>query len=415
MPLEIVPYQPQHEAAVAEFNARARAHDAPFTLSKTPQSEWLPNIPGRAVRREFFLALDGCAVRGGFTLRRQEFLLRGKIAEIANYQGPLSEGIWDRRFMMVGVQMLRAALRDQPLLYALGMGGPAQPLPRLLSMSGWSMTLVPFHFKVLRAAAFLRNIQPLRTTPWRARLLDFASAMGAGEAIRAWQWHRSATPCARQLNFSAPTGAAKINRTRPWFRSADSQRLKDCTCTAVSEFGAWAEEVWKNARLASIAAPEPDPLSLTAWEPCHFGAVRDRTAQNVLFGDGNPANIILRCLDAGADIGWAVVRSTQMRGDQYFGNMRLGSIVDCLAVPDQEYAVIALATEHLRGLASDLIVSNQMHSEWRQGLRFNGFLDARSNFLFATSPALTAALGGEDYPPASIHINRADGDGPIHL
>ena len=81
----------------------------------------------------------------------------------------------------------------------------------------------------------------------------------------------------------------------------------------------------------------------------------------------------------------------------------------------EEFAVVALATEHLRRLGSDLVVTNQMHLEWMIALKHAGFLSTRSNFLFATSPELTAALGGPNYSPAGIHFNRADGDGPIHL
>ncbi len=370
MALEIIAYRPEHEPAVAAFNARAIEHRAPFCLSKTAIAAWLPKVAGGRFYREFFLALDGGEVRGGFTLRRQEFLLRGKVTAVANYQGPLSEGIWDRRFMMAGVQMLRAALRDQPLLYALGMGGIDQPLPKLLATAGWSIALVPFHFKVLRASAFLRNIRPLRATPARARLMNLAAASGLGAAaVQAFQWLRT-------------------KRRRP----------ADAGCTVVSDFGAWADDVWEKTR------------------PVYsFTAIRDRTAQNILFGDGNPHNLLLRCTRSGADIGWAVVRSTQMRGDQYFGDMRLGSIVDCLAVPGEEFAVTALAIKHLRALASDLVVTNQMHSAWNLALREAGFLSTKSNFLLATSPQLTDALGGSDFSAAGLHFNRADGDGPIHL
>src|SRR3954467_13558740 len=109
MPLEIVSYSSEHTAPVAAFNERVPAQGAPFELSKSPLAEWLPKGDGARVWREFFLALDGADVRGGFTLRRQEFWLRGAVVPGGNYQGPLSEGLWDRRYMMAGVQMLRAA------------------------------------------------------------------------------------------------------------------------------------------------------------------------------------------------------------------------------------------------------------------------------------------------------------------
>ena len=148
MPLQIVPYRDEHISAVTAFNERARAHQAPFELSKTALAGWLPRMDARRLFREFFLAVEGQEVRGGFTLRRQDFRLAGATQPIANYQGPLSEGIWDRRYMMAGVQMLRAAMKEQPLLYALGMGGMDQPLPKLLASAGWQLTPVPFLFRI---------------------------------------------------------------------------------------------------------------------------------------------------------------------------------------------------------------------------------------------------------------------------
>lgn len=370
MPLQIVPYESQHEPLVSAFNERARTNKAPFGLSKQAVASWLPKGGGRPVSREFFLALDGGEVRGGFTLRRQDFWLRGEERPAANYQGPLSEGLWDRRYMMAGVQMLRAALRDQPLLYALGMGGMQQPLPKLLTSAGWSLASVPFFFRVLRPKAFLRNLQPLRRSPIRARLLDTLAVTGLG---------------------TLGIGAAQ------WIKSRFNLR-KDCVCEPVTSYGEWADSIWKEARKELL-----------------FSAIRDRATQNILFGDGNPKNITLRCTRSGRDIGWAVVRSTPMQGDKYFGSMRVGSLIDCLAVPGEEPTITALATAHLENLGSDLVVSNQTHTAWCKALQCNGYFTGPSNFLFASSPALAAELGSVDNNLGRLHFNRADGDGPIHL
>jgi hypothetical protein len=370
MPLKIVPYQPEHEPGVAAFNRRAQAHDAPFSLSKTALSAWLPANLGQALRRELFLALDGDEVRGGFALRRQPFWLGGEVREVANYQGPLSEGLWDRRSMMAGVQMLRAALREQPLLYALGMGGMTQPLPKLLAAAGWKMAPVPFRFKVLRPTTFLRQIQPLRRTPTRALLLDTAAVTGAGSlAFHTLQWLRT-----------------------------KRQPVAGLDCEVVPEYGLWADEIWQRAK---------DGLALAA--------IRDQVTQNILFGDGGPKNQTLRCTRKGRDIGWAVVRSTAMTGDKYFGNMRVGSLVDALALPGQESAVLALAIRRLHTLGSDLVVTNQTHSHWLSALANAGFFSGPSNFIFACSPALSEKLGPLDTAMERIHFTRADGDGPIHL
>ena len=370
MALNIVRYQPEHTGAVAGFNQRAQARNVPFSLSKTPLAAWLPEGDARPLYREFFLALEEGEVRGGFTLRHQQFWLQGTVRPMANYQGPLSEGLWDRRYMMAGVQMLRTALRAQPFLYALGMGGLDQPLPKLLASAGWTLRPVPFLFKVLRPARFLRQIRPLRRTLSRSVLLDLAALSGLGSlAIHSAQWWK------RQRRIPAAYRAE-----------------------SVTEFGPWADQVWEQARMEY-----------------RFSAVRNRTAQNILFGDGNTKNIVLHCTRAGSTVGWAVVRSTPMRGDQYFGDLRVGSLVDVLAVPGEEFAVVQLAVRHLENLGSELVVTNQSHHRWTAALQGNGFFQGPSNFIFACSPALAAELGDADQFPGEIHFNRADGDGPIHL
>ncbi|EDY20258.1 conserved hypothetical protein [Chthoniobacter flavus Ellin428] len=370
MSLRIVPYQVEHEPAVAEFNARGQAHEAPFGLSKTALSAWLPKQEGRIVVRELFLALEGAEVRGGFALRRQPFWLRGAVRDICNYQGPISEGIWDRRYMMSGVQMLRAALRECPLLYALGMGGVEQPLPKLLAAAGWSMKPIPFRFYVLRPSRFLREIRPLRRTKLRAAILDVAALSGLG-SLALW--------------------ARQAYRTR--HRLPNGSRAE-----RVDRYEAWADTIWMKAR---------DAYALTA--------VRDQAAQNVLFGDGNVKNMTLRCQRNGQDIGWAVVRSTVMQDDKYFGNLRLGSLVDCLSIPGEEANIVALATDYLRELGSDLVVTNQSHTAWLNALSARGYMEGPSNFLFACSPQLAQELGPLSGALGTVHCNRADGDGPIHL
>jgi hypothetical protein len=358
----------EHEAAADSFNQRAAAHSAPFSLSRTALPDWLPKRDVTGPFREYFLALDETEVRGGFTLRRQDFWLNGEVAPVANYQGPLSEGVWDRRFMMAGVQMLRAALHDQPRLYALGMGGLSQPLPKLLTSAGWSMLPVPFRFKVLNPSRFLRHIRPLRRG--RAWLMDFAALSGLGSlAVHTWQ------------------------RLRTKRRLAE-----DAAAEPVASFGLWADEIWATAR-GAVA----------------FGAVRDRHAQNILFGDGNGKNIILHCTLDSRTIGWAIVRSTPMHADKYFGDLRVGSLVDALACPGEEFNVVELATRHLRNLASDLVVTNQSHQLWLSALKDDGYLKGPSNFIFACSPKLAGELGPIEEALPKMHINRADGDGPIHL
>jgi hypothetical protein len=303
----------------------------------------------------YFIAVDGPHVRGGYILRRQRFWFRGEAREVAHYRLPLSEGIVDRAYASLGVQLIRHALKQQPLLYALGMGGFVKPLPQMLKALGWNLRAVPFLFKVNRPAAFLRNIQPLRNSPARRVAMDMAADTGLG-----WLGLRL---------LQRPLGRGTAGEV-------------------MDSFTPWADSAWTGGSTAYDAI-----------------AARDAATLDEFYRD---AAVIRLKVDAA---GWAVVLDTQMRGDKYFGDMRLGTIADCLAAPGDAPAVIRSATRFLEKRGVDLIVSNQLHAAWVAALRNAGFRQGPSNFVFAASKALAELIP----QGAEVHMNRGDGDGPIHL
>jgi hypothetical protein len=54
-----------------------------------------------------------------------------------------------------------------------------------------------------------------------------------------------------------------------------------------------------------------------------------------------------------------------------------------------------------------------MHGAWLRALAESGFREGPSNYLLALSPPFVDAIGGANHD--QFHINRGDGDGPIHL
>src|SRR5450432_3624152 len=221
MPIQIVPFIAGHVAAVREFNRRlmpvdpdgdgappaSRADDLQFP--ETPDPGWLPGM-------ELFVACEGDAVRGGYILRRQEFSVLGETVPVAHYRLPLSEGVIDRKYAMLGLRLIRDALAREPRLYALGMGGLQHPLPQMLKRLGWRMCAVPFHFKVVHPFRFLREIRALRTTPLRRLILDAAAYTGAG-------W----------LGLRLMGHARRVPKTR---------------CNTTASFAGWADEVYEQSR-----------------------------------------------------------------------------------------------------------------------------------------------------------------------
>ncbi len=123
----------------------------------------------------------------------------------------------------------------------------------------------------------------------------------------------------------------------------------------------------------------------------------------------------LRFLHGDKPVGWAILRNSQLRGHGHFGEMRLGSLVNCIAEPEYAPAIVREASAVLAGQGVDLVISNQSHRVWRVALTACGFNSGPSNFIFTSSRALTRAMEEKQIQPCDIHLNRGDGDGPINL
>jgi len=352
MAIEIRPFSAEWRNSLREFNARLAATGTP--LPEDPDAEMQPGST-------MYVAVEDGAVRGGYILRPQTFSIRGALRRVAHFRLPVSEGAVNRAYARVGPLLVRSALQAEPLLYALGMRGFDRPLPRLLGAMGWSVSSIPLFFRVARPARFLRGIRAAREARWRASLMDLAAWTGTGWiGLRGWQWARSLQP-----------------RGGIEWDTAD-------------DFGSWADEVWGAAQ-------------------AEYGmtAMRDARTLSELYPAGNKRFVRVRVNSRG----WAVVLDTAMEGDRYFGDLRVGTIVDSMARPRDAAAVIHAARRYLEGRGVDVIVSNQSHAAWGAALRADGFFAGPSNFLFAASKELTA-LG---VPATAMHMNRGDGDGPVHL
>jgi len=342
--IRVAPYTEEWVHAVRAFNQRIATSQQ--QLPETPRPDWMP-------RMEVFLAVEDDAVRGGYILRRQCFWTAGQETAVAHYRLPLSEGAVNRDYATLGLRLVRDALAREPRLYAMGMGGWDKPLPQMLKRLGWQISAVPFHFKVVHPGPFLRNIRALRTSPMRRLALDAAAFTGAG-------W--------------AGMKALGISRRLP------AQKVE-----LAPSFAGWADEIWRLVR-------GQYPLL----------AVRDARTLDELYPASDPR--FLRVRTSG---GWALLLDTRMRDHKQFGDMRVGTLVDCLAPPASAASVVRAAVSLLEQRGVDLIISNQSHAAWSQVLIEAGFRTGPSNFLVALSPSLAKA--GE------FHFNRGDGDGPIHL
>jgi hypothetical protein len=368
MPIVIQPYREEHQPAVEEFNRRLKSGGAEpdLVFFRFSQPRWLPHHPGADLYQEYFVALENGVVRGGYALKQQRFFFAdGSTRNVAYYHHPLSEGIVNKSYAAVGGMLLKDAMSRSPLLYCLGMGGYDRPLPKMLVGLGWSHFLVPFYFNVVHPNRFLREMQALRTSPFRRALLNLAAFTGTGWA-----------------------GVKTIQA----LRKLRAPKEPSVTVETVQDFSDWVDPLWEQAR---------NHYAMTA--------VRDSRTLRELYPPSDTHFTRLRVRRAGQDIGWAVVG--ERRKDEKYGAMRVGSIVDCWALPDDALPVVQAASAALVGGGVDLIVSNQSHRLWALALHHAGFLNSPSNFIFAAGKNLSALLQPWAETQSRVHFTRADGDG----
>ena len=358
-------YTPAHVEAVRAFNRRVGTVLEPELLFPEQAGDpWLAEGSSE-IYHEGFVAIEGSEVRGGYYLKHQPFSILGEIHQVSSYRLPVSEGVANRAYAALGFQMLRDALARQPLLFSLGMGSLDRPLARLQKAAGWSQYVVPFLFRVIHGGSFLRNIALLRSTPARRAVLDVAAYTGAGSLAFA------ALRQARRLKV--PAGI---------------------TVQPFREFGPWADDLWQR---------------------CHrrysLIAVRDSRMANILYPPNSGRFLCWKVSNRERLLGWAVGLDTRMQAHKQFGDMRVATIVDGVADPADAGIVIAAAARELERRGVDLIITNQMHLDWAPA----GFMEGPSNYIFSASKKLSELLAPFETNVKRGHINRGDGDGPIHL
>ena len=181
MPIIIREYDESMVPGVIAFNARLADGGMPWRFPTSPISLLFPRQPERRIYQQYFLALDESSnVRGGYCIKHQEYRIGDSLRSIGQIALPLSEGIIDRSFSQVGAQLLLHAIREQPLLYALGMGSQDESITHLVRAAGWRVITLPFFFRVVRPFGFLRNVQALRTTSLRRCASDLLAYSGLG-------------------------------------------------------------------------------------------------------------------------------------------------------------------------------------------------------------------------------------------
>jgi hypothetical protein len=357
----------EHEVEAAKaFNARMAAANAPadFVAEKV-----LPVETSALIAKRQYVVVDGADVRGGVLKVEYPAWLNGSAVTATNYQSPISEGIIDRKHSLTAMVLVKFMQRSGSRSFIVGMGDERNPLPRLLKAAGWSVGPVPFFFRVCKPNRFLSELRLLRDDPKRRILAKAAAVTGSGWlGIRAVQF-------------------------RGILASISGRRY---TIKPVAEWGPWADLLWERFR-----------------NSCSFGVMRDRQTLAKLYPESDPRLLRFLIERDGAPVGWTVCFNNQMNGHAFFGNLRVATILDCIAEPEHASSLIALTTGTLDSANADLVVSNQTHRRWLDAFRGCGFLTSKSNYILAMSPTLAGEANGGG--SERIHVTRGDGDGRIHL
>jgi len=369
MPMEFIPLSDPYLDAARAFNQRMR--DAAALTDFLLPENCGPGSHGDAqIRWTNYIAWDGNQIRGGVIEVDQPAWLGDHAVRAFNYQSPLSEGIVNRKYATVGAQLVKFCERDGHLAFVEGMGSESRPLPRLLNSAGWSIRAVPFLFRIHRAGAVLRELQVLNSSPVRRLAARAAAATGLG-TLAVWLLH---------------------SRRRP----------QQTSLRQVAGWGEWADEIWERFRAH-----------------CSFAVLRDRRTLAELYPQSDPRLHIFLVERDGRPAGWAVCFDTWAGGHvhlrPHFGRLRVGSILDCAAAPEDMRATAMLVDRELQRRGVDLVVSNQSHGLWIQSFRSAGFLSGPSNFLLATSKTLTHAIQAQANGESQVHVSRGDGAGRLGL
>lgn len=377
MAIEIVPYTAEHIDAVKAFNRRMNEGGSVWGLYEDPRPDWVPKKPDSKTWREYWLALeDKSIIRGGYQLKPHEWWVQGRSRMVTDWQGPVSEGIVNRAYNTLGLRLLRDMLKKFPLLYSWGHGGYEEPMVQILRSLKWTLHDTPFILRITKPARFLRLNNYLRNSESRKLAFDVAAFTGLG-SIGIHAIHTA-------LALKSPRPPALFTRPR---------------AEVFNKWEGWADELWERAKV------EYDAIAL-----------RDAHTMNALVPDkGWPPGIRLKVHKGSAVLGWAVVMDTSMSNDARFGDLRVGSIVDALARPEDAADVVAAAHRFLEDRGVDLIVSNQSHPAWIDGFRRSGYLVLEKKRIFAVSPELLKALDPFEVTKDRLFLTNMDGHGPHAL
>jgi hypothetical protein len=254
------------------------------------------------------------------------------------------------------------------------------PVLRILTGLKWvHKGVLPQYLRVMNARGVLANIQPLT--------VEAVSAGGRGSFLRLYL--RS-----RFVRLIGSAGLALGQRL--WWGMNCLARLKPTQ----------ADLQWEEAF---------DDSYTHLWQSVagQLGAtlVRDRAALESRYGGKIEGYRLLTCRRNGKLHGYCIVKLKQFVNDQRMGNMKLGTIVDCLYDPREPsvlHGLVAHVAQWARQEGVDALLCTASLKSLGQGLLRNGFFTIPGNLNFAYQNRSPLEL--EEISLDNWHLMRGDSD-----
>lgn len=367
--IRIEPYTEDLIPSVKDFNARLLEGGVDSQFPEQTNARWLLGT-NNDLYEEHFIALENSTVRGAYTLKHRRFWLKENIEDVPDYRGPISEGRINSTYGAVGIQLLKDALRREPLLYGYGGSGRMQ---KFFQAMNWKRFPIPLFLKVLHPFKFLRNIEHLRQNRFIKLLFDLFAFSGLGwvflkTIFMVWSKIR------KKREVGSSTSVRKINK-----------------------FPEETDRLWEKGKYRYSMVAVRDSTSLNALYPPKEEFIKLKISQGNKF------------------IGWVVLLDSRLSSNRHYGDMRVASIIDCFSHVKNTSKVVKGAESFLRELGVDIIISRQTHNDWQNSFKAEGFIPVpTSNTFLAISNKLNSLLQPHDNYKDRIHITAVDGDGPKH-
>ncbi len=373
MALRVVEAREDLLPAVVAMNKRLKAGGSRWGFYDRLDSGWLaPRGPDDPLCRRHWLLEEtmGGTVHGGYVLKVQPALLDGAEVVLGNVQGPVSEGLVNRRHALAGPLMLKDSLRRVPLQIAWG---TSERKVAMLVRAGWSHAAAPLLVAVTNGAALARAAAGVRRG-MAARGLAFAASTGLADLAGLAQ-----RGTARIL---AGLGAAPAG-VRAWVGAWDAR----------------ADHLWEAASASGLA---------------RLAAVRDRSACARLMPDAGWPHARPWWVEdgAGKTLGWVAVVRQRLDGDRRLGDAQVATLADALALPGAEAAVAQAVVRAVAADGAALVVGAFTHERWVRAFRSAGLWSLAGRRALLLSPALAARLGPAPAALPGLHLALIDGDGP---